>query len=161
MFSPFAGSENMAGDVRVQKASKVLDEEIAALREQVALARKRRPRQSSANDVAEGPASAGASTSGAAVPVDETNSAEQGGIEQTEAGELLRSRLKRLEQIQEWITIDGDLLPLIARVAGNVESKFLRRNLVLNVVLSTIFLIAGWLLSTVATPIDLGHIFRP
>jgi hypothetical protein len=30
---------------------------------------------------------------------------------------------------------------------------------VLNVVLSTGFLIAGWLLSTFATPVDLGRLF--
>jgi hypothetical protein len=150
----------MAGDVRVQKASKVLDAEIAALREQVALARRRQPRQSIATDAASGQAFAGISPPDAATATPETGSAVQGDIEQRDAVELLAARTERLGQIKMWITTDGDLLPLIAKVAGDVEGRFLRRNLAVNVVLSTIFLIAGWLLSTVATPTNLGHIFR-
>jgi hypothetical protein len=149
----------MAGDVRVQRANKVLDEEIAALREQATLAKRRRPRQSGANGAAKGQPSAGISTPEAAAPEDEPSSAEQSDIHQTEADRLLVVRINRLQQIQEWLAIDGDMLPSIAKVAGVVEGKFLRKNLVMSVVLSTIFLIAGWLLSTVATPIDLGHIF--
>jgi hypothetical protein len=146
----------MAGDARVQKANKVLDEEIAALREQVALAKRRRPRQSSPHGAADGASQSRQEQA----PSQECDAAEQGDAERNDALVLLDQRKMRLEQIREWITTDGDLLPLIARVAGNIEGKFVRRQVLVNLVLSTIFLIAGWLLSTVATPIDLGHIFR-
>jgi hypothetical protein len=149
----------MAGDVRVQKANKVLDAEIAALREQVALAKRRRPRQSGANDAVSGQVSTVISPPDAAAPAEEAIAADQGDIEQRKAVELVTIRVNRLEQIKGWITTDGDLLPLIAKVAGDVEGRFLRRNLAVNVALSTIFLIAGWLLSIVATPTNLGHIF--
>jgi hypothetical protein len=51
------------------------------------------------------------------------------------------------------------MLPLAAKVVRVVEGRFVRKSFALNVVLSTVFLIAGWLLSNFATPVDLGRLF--
>jgi hypothetical protein len=135
----------------VQRASRALDEEIAALKEQVARAKKRRsrpitPAEQSSDHVSEDGAAPGESL--------EQDSAVT--ADQETALALLSVRMDRLGQVKAWITTDGDLLPLIARIVGMRESQFLRKNLIWSIILSTIFLIAVWLLSTIATPATLG-----
>src|SRR5260370_42676842 len=68
--------------------------------------------------------------------------------------------LQRLETIKSWINEDRTLIAPIARVVGYDEARTARKNLAMNIALSTIFLIAGWLLSNIATPTYLGNIFR-
>jgi hypothetical protein len=153
----------MATDAQVQKASRVLDEEIAALRGQVALAKRRHPKQPTANDATSGLAQASqeqplAGALPEAEPLQhESASAGQDDVDQRTSVEYLAAQGQRLEQVQDWILSDRAMLPLIAKAVGVDERTFVRRSFWLNVVLSTIFLIAGWLLSTFASPVDLGR----
>ncbi len=156
----------MARDVKVQRARQALDDEIAELQQQAARARRRHPKQPVAVESASQPAPAPTEQ-----PLPSTTPPSlQGTIagssspleldaDQTAAIALLDTRTQRLSDIKQWITEDSDLLPLIARVVGDIESKYMRRNLIINILLSTIFLLAGWLLSIVATPTNLVHLF--
>jgi hypothetical protein len=149
----------VAQSVRVHRANRVLDEEIATLKEQVSVAKRRHSRQPGVNGATSGPSQVDQAPGTLSTSQSVSAPREQGADSGT-ALEMLAKRAWYLEQIQSWITADSDLLPLIARVAGNAEEKYMRKNLLMNVVLSTIFLIAGWLLSIAATPSILGDIFR-
>jgi hypothetical protein len=141
----------MAQTPDVQRASKALDEEIAALKEQVARAKKRRSRPITPEERSSDHAPEDGAAPGEPLEQDSAVTADQ-----ETALALLSVRMDRLGQVKAWITTDGDLLPLIARIVGMRESQFLRKNLIWSIILSTIFLIAGWLLSTIATPATLG-----
>lgn len=161
----------MAGDKRLEKANEALDEEIALFREQVAQAKRRRARQGAAVAAVSGPAQPGdgqvpASTAAlpaAATPMQETIPAEQDSPDQTARDDVLAEQgdriLEHMTQIRTWLNTEPELRPMAKRFVGELESRSLRQNVMLNVVLSTIFLLAGWLLSVVATPTLLARVF--
>jgi hypothetical protein len=156
----------LANDVKVQRARRALDEEITALQQQAALARRRPPRHPAAGDAAPSPAQAhqeqpltGDTSPSPATQVYSPSSTESLDADQTSAIALITNRTDHLQDIRKWLTEDGDLLPLIAKVVGDIEGTYLRRNVIVNILLSTVFLIAGWLLSTVATPGNLVRLF--
>ncbi len=156
----------MARDKRLEKANRVLDEEIAALRDKAAQNKKRRARQPAAVEVASAATQSGGGQTptattqpAAAAPAHGNAPSALGSSEQSAGVESLDATAERLKYIRDVLNTDPALVPHVARAVGVEEGKYLRRNLMLNVVLSTIFLIAGWLLSTVATPTTLSRIF--
>jgi hypothetical protein len=68
----------------------------------------------------------------------------------------LDQRITRLIQVRDWIQEDGDIARLIDTVIGRQVRSSERRQARFAIVLNVIFLLAGWLLSLVATP---GHLF--
>lgn len=71
----------------------------------------------------------------------------------------LDQRIGRLIQVRDWIQEDGDIARLIDTVIGKQVQSSERRQARLSVALNVIFLLAGWVLSLIAAPTAIGHIF--
>ena len=130
---------------KVLRARRALDKEITALDKQVNLARKQTKRE---DDHWRGDAESdlrGSSQQEASRSVDFP-------AEQQRAIEVLTNRQHQLEQIRSWIQSDADILPSIRKIFEDDERKRARQALLINIALSTIFLLAGWGLSLIASP---------
>jgi hypothetical protein len=129
----------MSSPQKVEKARRVLDSEIQALDEQVKLARRRT--KSLGGDQERSDSSTQSTITESSIQ-----------SEQQRAIEILTIRQEQLQQISSWIANDKDLLPSIRKIFEEDETGRARRALLLNILLSTIFLLAGWGLSIIAPP---------
>jgi len=131
---------------KVLRARRALDKEITALDEQVNLARKQTKRE---GDHWRGD---GESDLRGSAQQEATQVADLLPAEQQRAIEVLANRQHQLEQIRSWIQSDADILPSIRKIFEDDERKRARQALLINIALSTIFLLAGWGLSLIASP---------
>jgi hypothetical protein len=69
----------------------------------------------------------------------------------------LDQRIYRLEHVRDWIAEDNELAALIDKVIGNQVESAMRRQRRFSVFVNVVLLLAGWLLSLLATPNNIFH----
>lgn len=144
----------MPEGTRVQRANQALDAEIAALKEQVAEARRRRSRPVRPDEQV-APSS---SQPAAPVPKAESASTDIAG-DQNVSIDALSAQIERLQMLQSWMKEDPTIVGPVGRAVGAETGQSFRKNLFWSVILGVVFLLAGWLLSVIATPATFGSFF--
>jgi len=72
----------------------------------------------------------------------------------------LDQRIERLSHVRDWIDEDNELANLIDKVIGGQVAAAMCRQRAFNVAFNIVFLIAGWLLSLLATPDNLFRLIH-
>lgn len=145
----------MTSDTMTRMVSSNLNDDIAALRREITQARRRQARGRNAEALADVNSQV---PEGQAPSVAANLDAFESLRGPAQSQDELRAELVRIARTLG--TSDPDFVAKVAEAVSSVEGKSFRKNLVVSIVLSTIFLIAGWLLSIVATPATMGALLH-
>jgi hypothetical protein len=151
---PLAKEPTVASNVMTRKASSAIDDDLAALKQELASARRQRLRRQDAPVASDRRAEADRNQAPTVATQPGTYHADQATPEPLDLQPLIRELTNKLK------SADDDVKAKVLDALAESGRQSFRTNLIVSVVLSTIFLIAGWLLSSAASPATLIALFQ-